>query len=951
MMPLSATEESLWDACDNLELRSTSQPSEYAWNPPAFQTICVQGDRTISTVYKVEGTGSIHWVVNAEDIPAQEEIIALHRSYRRSTTELVQLKFHIKCEDAAHPAIYMQFVNYTDGKYPVKQVLAAHEVTNGWKEVTWNLSIAEMGSVLWYLRFYAYSSWFDEGEKIDLYIDNLRFLTADTNDMSINPDPNWSAPNTDYIVFAKPPEEKGNHYTVPTDEKLAGYWRMEEASWIGADAVMDFSGKDNHGQAYNGLAPSGGGKIGRNGDFDGYDDYIGVPSADNLKYTGGEMSVSCWFKMDEAEDSDGWIFSKPWNSVGEYNWFLRQVNGYLQIRISGATYWDSPYSSAGLYASKGVWHHAAFTVDSNKNVKIYLDGILGYSGVHNVTNWVPVNGDNNCALRIGSLWGSPSTWQSFCGFIDEAAVYNSLLSGENIERLYNAGRGRIVNPEANILLFATPEEYENGSFCIRPLNAGNLTNVDISVPDDLVNAASNTIPKEKVKIQVARLMKRWFSPVNYEQLECYLEDSANETILQGKTKRYWITVEVPSGTLPGIYTSRVRIAPQGETVKYLPLTVEVLPFTLEDITANGDIGYFMYYSPALLPASIRTQAKQLSIFQDMRNHGMTTASLYLCPVNDDLNQTQTGYLAASPTMDTLGQSGLVINNTPVLWLGCRSYGSSTWKVMLDAGVANSWPEMLFYGVDEPSASTMSAVINFDTAINNFKTAYPQYSYLRTTTAGADYDAARSYYDVWIADIFRTCDPLNDVITDAENTGKLLWSYDCELAPTNPEIDRYYFGFLSWKAGLKGCAHWAYNDTFSVNRFYSHVYVYGTETATNPDVMSKFAWVFPTATKNVPSVGWEAVREGVDDFRYLQTLLTAIAQCQDQNLIDEAEGLVDYLAAQIHIDRYKTIYDAAKTNGKQDGRLFDRESPEVNLEAKDYNMLRYLIVDMIKRLKQ
>jgi len=63
-------------------------------------------------------------------------------------------------------------------KNPYRQILAENEVTQGWKEIRWDLKTADVGrSEQWgmimnYLRFFARATEFG----LDLYIDNLRLV-------------------------------------------------------------------------------------------------------------------------------------------------------------------------------------------------------------------------------------------------------------------------------------------------------------------------------------------------------------------------------------------------------------------------------------------------------------------------------------------------------------------------------------------------------------------------------------------------------------------------------------------------------------------------------------------------------------------------------------------------------------------------------------------------------
>jgi hypothetical protein len=61
-----------------------------------------------------------------------------------------------------------------------------------------------------------------------------------------------------------------------------------------------------------------------------------------------------------------------------------------------------------------------------------------------------------------------------------------------------------------------------------------------------------------------------------------------------------------------------------------------------------------------------------------------------------------------------------------------------------------------------------------------------------------------------------------------------------------ETDRYYFGVWAWVSQVKGCAHWCYFDA-----------------------MLKLSYVYPAEDELIPTIGWEAVREGIDAYDELR----------------------------------------------------------------------------------
>jgi hypothetical protein len=81
------------------------------------------------------------------------------------------------------------------------------------------------------------------------------------------------------------------------------------------------------------------------------------------------------------------------------------------------------------------------------------------------------------------------------------------------------------------------------------------------------------------------------------------------------------------------------------------------------------------------------------------------------------------------------------------------------------------------------------------------------------------------------------------------------------APGGTQAARLFYGFFNWKAQAAGAAQWCYYHSSTPEDNY-------TWPAENP------------AQGNVPTLRWEAVREGAKDRRYLATL---------ENLLERNEG--------------------------------------------------------------
>ncbi len=93
-------------------------------------------------------------------------------------------------------------------------------------------------------------------------------------------------------------------------------------------------------------------------------------------------------------------------------------------------------------------------------------------------------------------------------------------------------------------------------------------------------------------------------------------------------------------------------------------------------------------------------------------------------------------------------------------------------------------------------------------------------------------------------------------------GKRVLSYDNpQVGVENPEIYRKNFGFALWNAGYDGAMNYAYQhgagsiwNDFDDSYLRDHVFAY------------------PVSNGVIDTIQWEGWREGVDDTRYLATLM-------------------------------------------------------------------------------
>lgn len=210
--------------------------------------------------------------------------------------------------------------------------------------------------------------------------------------------------------------------------------RNKQPVWYSrlAGNANDSSGYANHGTlngapaafASPGLLvnPAGGSSAAY--DFDGVNDYISVPDANQLD-TGDLFSVEIWINAD-AFTGNPRLMSK-----GGSAWEL-YVSSTGQLRLQ-QPFTATIYAHSSILLSTATTYHIV-AVKDGASVKLYVNGVD--RAVPDVPATVSVNNAN--ALEIGRLHGTASNW--FDGRVDEPALYNHAMPIEQVLLNYNTGK-------------------------------------------------------------------------------------------------------------------------------------------------------------------------------------------------------------------------------------------------------------------------------------------------------------------------------------------------------------------------------------------------------------------------------------------------------------------------------------------------------------------------------
>lgn len=393
------------------------------------------------------------------------------------------------------------------------------------------------------------------------------------------------------------------------------------------------------------------------------------------------------------------------------------------------------------------------------------------------------------------------------------------------------------------------------------------------------------------------------------------------------TQGFWLTLTAPAAARAGRYEGTVTIAAAGKQALRLPLQIEVLPFTLQRPAERS----WLLYADAGRWNGMSDQ-QILAELRDYSRHGMN-GLIEIGLGSPDLSRLKEGKVtydaAGYRRWTTLGrQAGLpgphVIGSAgagavrDVVAPG-TDLNKGEWPPAVREGVqavaraameaTKDLPRWYYYGVDEPTGENTYAIQDYqawhDGGAHTYATFYVP-SFLEKASAYLDAPC----FVVGLVSAEKTAREAREA---CEKTGAEFWWYGTGsyVNPFPQEgfmfHNRYGAGLLFWKCGAKAEATWTFcrphEDVF--NDFDGSRVNSGEpkeQCTAYPHLLKPDDWT--TYQGAIPTIAWESLREGVDDYLYLYTLTALIKQAQASNLAGakaaaaDAQATLDGLVASV-----------------------------------------------------
>lgn len=306
----------------------------------------------------------------------------------------------------------------------------------------------------------------------------------------------------------------------------------------------------------------------------------------------------------------------------------------------------------------------------------------------------------------------------------------------------------------------------------------------------------------------------------------------------GYNQQFWVKIYIPQNTPSGTYNGEIKLKIGYRVIGELQLRLQVLPIKL----ADPYLTYSIFYRGQLKDkGTISSEDKNPIQFKaemdDLSSHGVTDPTIYTAD-----NLSVLGSVLAI-------RNGAGMSNQAVFFLdNPAKYGDETFKKYIQS---YGTTDVYLYGIDEGSSSDNIPIIN-DYHSRGFK------AFVALNQSNAD--ALAGILDLAVV----SRNPNSSLAAKYHSYGHKIFSYaNPQIVPEYPGTFRLNYGLLLWQKDYDGAMDYAYQHSFGEiwNDFDGNI--------------RDLAFTYPTMNGVVDTIQWEGFQQGVDDVRYLTTLLGTI----------------------------------------------------------------------------
>jgi hypothetical protein len=397
----------------------------------------------------------------------------------------------------------------------------------------------------------------------------------------------------------------------------------------------------------------------------------------------------------------------------------------------------------------------------------------------------------------------------------------------------------------------------------------------------------------------------------------------------GTVQPVWVTIYIPQDTSPGCYQGSIRIISENALVEVVEVSLTVWDFTLpEESSLQAVFSLYEncirdYYKFDVVPQEILHR-----YYSFLLAHRINPTCLYL-------------HGQPQPKLEDMEFCvGQGMNAVNIAYLydwehssGDKGYFSDEFKRNLKTSLSptvvflrdHQWLDMAFvYGIDEPGRKHYNAVKEMFGLVERIAPG------VRRALSEAPAEELFGYVDVWVP---RIDDYDEEKCRSRQEREEEIWWYVC-AAPHHPypnffidypAIDHRILFWLAWKYDISGFLY------YSLNRWVTN---YPKGQKSWPEVpWNTYTWgthngdgqlIYPGPQGDpYSSVRFEVIRDGIEDFEYLNMLRVLIKKLDDSELENSTQFLYQAEALISSLEE-KTISSLTRYTKNPDQLLMYRE---------------------------
>lgn len=374
---------------------------------------------------------------------------------------------------------------------------------------------------------------------------------------------------------------------------------------------------------------------------------------------------------------------------------------------------------------------------------------------------------------------------------------------------------------------------------VKALVGGVAQNVDVSIPNTLVPQLYTQISEFDIKDT------DMLQPVQFAE---------------GETREFVITIRLPTNAA-GNYRGVLTLLDDEGLVDFIPLALSVLDVSLEKpIVSVG-----MYYHGQLrstggsISSKYKTEEQLLAELRDMKDHGVEHPTSYQDPTDSSLFTRSLELRAEAGFQGDLYSLG--IQTIDVLKPDAPTKYVMAAQAAFQLAAPHGITQLYIYGVDEAEEPVLSLQRAIWKALQDHG-----FKVFVAAWRPGHWDKVKDSLDLLVDG-----QPPSLLASAGFHAyGHKIYSYNTpQVGIESPSLYRRNYGLRLWQADYDGSMPYAYQAGFGfIWNDFDH------------ETFREHNFTYPTSSGVIGTLAWEAFRDGVDDMRYVATVLLYIELRKD-----------------------------------------------------------------------